>query len=579
MDAGRTEAMAVIDRHFYAIDGRLCRLNSIHLYDLNTTLERIYCRLLNKIYGWSLCNLNDEQLNTAGIDLADKTCRVSVQLSSRAAADKVRDTLDTFFRLKLHEKYDKLYIVFMGYGYPSVTDYSANLQDNFQFTRDDHVLNHRTLYQKIDKLDTESVKAIADLLDEEMGQLHRVLDEALPNLPPISDFYINDSRAKQIAALAPLMQEADPLVIWGEGGIGKTQMALKLVGDRPPRRGAGFIKYIPNPPVGEESMFASILAADFHGGPFKDRDPDARKTEFQKRIEIFAQCGERAVLIIDDFWRHGCRKMLELTKEGSFRQLQQTNIHLILTTRFQYNNLKIPDGQPDPGHIEALDHEQLTAQVCRYCTERTLTNDEVRPLVQAAGCNTLAAYLICETLRDGSISVEELQTLLTNGSSGDLILPVFTDEYGENEGDIRDHLARLHDLSLLDDAARQTLALALLVCPGKFKSSAFTRALTDASYKRSFLQLCYSGWINLQEGIFGIAPMVRLAYRNSLMLDAGILPGFLERLCGQRDNSDLSDEDREQICTCCRTTKQLFSGCTPVCPQGQELPDNAERGR
>jgi hypothetical protein len=113
---GLPEAIDKITGHFYSIDNRLGRDGSNHLLNYHTYMERIYCGLLNLIFGFSVQNLNTEQLNAPGIDLVDNERYISIQLSSDASAKKIRKTLNTFFRHKLHHKYDTLYIKFFKKG-------------------------------------------------------------------------------------------------------------------------------------------------------------------------------------------------------------------------------------------------------------------------------------------------------------------------------------------------------------------------------------------------------------------------------------------------------------------------------
>ena len=56
-------------------------LNAARFYDANTVAEDFFCGLLNRLYGYSLQNMNNIQANYPGIDLGIKAFQeVRVQM-------------------------------------------------------------------------------------------------------------------------------------------------------------------------------------------------------------------------------------------------------------------------------------------------------------------------------------------------------------------------------------------------------------------------------------------------------------------------------------------------------------------
>ena len=69
--------------------------NTVHLLDVNTTAEDFICGLFNRIYGYSLHNLNSvEQQNYPGIDLGSVNDGVAVQVTSDGSRDKIQHTIN-----------------------------------------------------------------------------------------------------------------------------------------------------------------------------------------------------------------------------------------------------------------------------------------------------------------------------------------------------------------------------------------------------------------------------------------------------------------------------------------------------
>lgn len=266
---GRNEHRSTISRYLTYLSLRLELLNNNHLTDLNDSLEQTFCGLLNRIFDWNLTNLNNDEKNFPGIDLADKDRRLSVQISSDATPGKVRETLRTFFDKNLDYDYREIYIVFMRSYRSTVNRFHDELARPFPFSFDDHVWDTDSVFSYISSLeDASKLKDIADYLKSECGKFpdeRNALLGSLETAPLCSEFYIEGSRSEQIDNLASNLQVSNPLFIWGPGGIGKTQMARKLAWKYRTGKGPYTIRYIPSPYENEEAMRATILNAPIDG--------------------------------------------------------------------------------------------------------------------------------------------------------------------------------------------------------------------------------------------------------------------------------------------------------------------------
>ncbi|MBD9667078.1 SMEK domain-containing protein [Variovorax sp. VRV01] len=80
-------------------------------FDAHKVSENLMCGLLRELCDWSaLRNLNTEQSNFPGIDLADDTHRVAIQITATADIGKVKYTLEQFVSHDLHQRYDRLIV-------------------------------------------------------------------------------------------------------------------------------------------------------------------------------------------------------------------------------------------------------------------------------------------------------------------------------------------------------------------------------------------------------------------------------------------------------------------------------------
>ena len=71
--------------------------NAISFYDINKVSENLCQKILNKLYGYSLKNMNYEKSNFPGIDLGDDTnSLIAFQITSRKDSCKIKESLKIF---------------------------------------------------------------------------------------------------------------------------------------------------------------------------------------------------------------------------------------------------------------------------------------------------------------------------------------------------------------------------------------------------------------------------------------------------------------------------------------------------
>jgi tetratricopeptide (TPR) repeat protein len=141
-------------------------LNKIHFFDLNVVAEDFFADLLNAVYGFSLVNLNHQNLNAAAVDLGDTTRRIAVQVTSERAKAKIQKTLNAFSKHGLANDYDSLKILIIG---DRTGDYpTLDVPEGITFSAKDDVIDIGQLLKDIAQLPVETLKTIADLIEREV---------------------------------------------------------------------------------------------------------------------------------------------------------------------------------------------------------------------------------------------------------------------------------------------------------------------------------------------------------------------------------------------------------------------------
>lgn len=149
--------------------------NAIGNYHINIHAESFLVPVLNEVFGLQLENLNATQKkNYPAIDLADFKNRVAFQITSTGTLDKIRTTLQTFERHRLHEQFDVLYIYVITQKKEQYNDNKLSdvIPKDFSFVSANHVIDKDSILQKINEISAASkLQAIAKLYEHEFSDI------------------------------------------------------------------------------------------------------------------------------------------------------------------------------------------------------------------------------------------------------------------------------------------------------------------------------------------------------------------------------------------------------------------------
>lgn len=123
----------------------------MELYDLARISEQLVLGTFKEIFDLpALRSMNAEKKNFPGIDLADDTKRVAIQVTASTDLDKVKTTLDTFLRHRLNAKYDRLIVYVLTdrqttYSQAALDGIQAN---RFSFSAQDDIIDYQGFLSK-----------------------------------------------------------------------------------------------------------------------------------------------------------------------------------------------------------------------------------------------------------------------------------------------------------------------------------------------------------------------------------------------------------------------------------------------
>ncbi|MBX3629076.1 MAG: SMEK domain-containing protein [Nitrosomonas sp.] len=131
-------------------------------FDSHKVAENIICGLLRELCGWpDLHNLNAEQANFPGIDLADDTARIAVQVTATADIGKIKHTIEKFVNHNLHQSYGRLvvYILSTKQGSYSQSAIDSVCQEKIQFSANKDIWDYQELCAKAADASPHSLQA------------------------------------------------------------------------------------------------------------------------------------------------------------------------------------------------------------------------------------------------------------------------------------------------------------------------------------------------------------------------------------------------------------------------------------
>ncbi len=173
-------------------------LNCVNFYDINIVAEDFYAQLLNKIYGYNLCNLNAYEKNAPAIDLGDKKIRLSFQVTSDNDSEKIKKTIKKFIEHNQYSTYDRLVVLIL----TKKKNYSTKFdtQNIFSFDKRKDIIDYTDLIKDIKLKDTTALREISQFLEDELvSKLQHTKTTQASEVDTIIDLieYITKNREKK----------------------------------------------------------------------------------------------------------------------------------------------------------------------------------------------------------------------------------------------------------------------------------------------------------------------------------------------------------------------------------------------
>lgn len=368
----------------------------------------------------------------------------------------------------------------------------SSLQGGTLYSAEERAMVSRLLHRTL-TLSPDGRYETDDQLLRDLDELLKVSDLSTPrltrSLPHTAPSFTG--REREITEIArTLRSSAAPLVLSGMGGIGKTQLALKVAESL--RREFDFY-YVPF----QGSVKATLLSLPFENlvrestdeAGFPQKLPDDEV--YQKVLSSLREgYGENTVLIIDSFDAARDEDTPSLVYEPEFIELCSLPVRLLFTSRFRFENLR----NYTVGELEEESVLRLLSEAFPEEEEDTLVE-----IADATGRHTLTLSVLARSAAEsrGKMTAKKiLQGLRTSALSS-------ADSVFEN-------LKSIFRASSLSRTAKSVMACAGLFPRGGLSSDLLVTLLTPEQWLTAG-QLERSGWLRFDayNSIWSVHPLVK----------------------------------------------------------------------
>ncbi|HTJ50519.1 MAG TPA: SMEK domain-containing protein [Cyclobacteriaceae bacterium] len=174
-----------IAKSLASLQNEIALRNSLNLLDINIHTEDFFKKLLNKINGYDLKNLNLSAPNTKTIDLADRANGVAFQITSDNSKRKIQNTVVAFYQDELYKEYKLKILITKG----KVKKYEPIVYTDFQFDFNLDVIDIQSLLRSLMDFDVDQLRDISQWIASELQNPITVF-HAVPEQQDFDRFFL-----------------------------------------------------------------------------------------------------------------------------------------------------------------------------------------------------------------------------------------------------------------------------------------------------------------------------------------------------------------------------------------------------
>lgn len=419
--------------------------NGLNMQSINIVSENFYRDFLNLLFHWNLENSNHcIKNNFASIDLYSNTEKIIIQISSTISRNKIQESLD---------KIDKKRFIGYHFIFLAITNsiksrslYKEYRHENVHFIPEDDIWDNAKILSFVNDCKIEKLEKLAYLVRKSsLSTGNKKFPQLSAPIPSNIEYFIG--REYELLEMEKRIKTISPLYLWGEAGVGKTELAIRFANKSSNR--VFFVTFSKN-------IKETIAKLRFVGS---EQHTDT-SIQYHINLELLRTFDSSTILIIDNFDLENNLDPDVLRNQKEFNEIINLDMQIIITTR---NNYGIGI------NVRHLSEEELLQLMFRFYNHKEKSKI-LKKIIKEVQYNTLVVEICARTLNTiGSISPEQLFTNLQNlcidgkGYKGVYIEKDRT-QFGSNlRRNLVEHIRYLYQLSALTFEEKQILSCAALL--------------------------------------------------------------------------------------------------------------------
>ena len=305
-----------------------------------------------------------------------------------------------------------------------------------------------------------------------------------PNLPGIASFA---GREEELAAIDDLFEGdpgAGPVWLYGIGGIGKTELAIRygnLIRKRDDRKVFRIVY--------KKSLLETVASIRFIGDEFNEKDIRQR---FDHNLSIMEDYFKDALFIFDDV-KIGKGGIESFLRGEGYKKLIKQSFRILFTTRYNLSRLGMTSYE-----VKELAEPELLDIVNTFYPVQGKVK-AIKKLIREVRRHTLTVELIARTLsaEKGRILPDDLLAIISDSriKSEKTARVMSNKDRNYDYRNIYGHIRALFRLNQLDEAGKITLVHALFFPEEGFNKTMFENIETPDHISSLNKVLIPRGWV------------------------------------------------------------------------------------
>lgn len=449
--------------------------NGLNMQNINIVSENFYRDFLNLLFHWNLENCNYLKKNFAGIDLYSDIEKIVIQISSVISRKKIQDSINRIDK----ERFRGYHFIFIAMvnSIDSKTLYkSYDNENSIHFVPAEDIWDHAKILSFVNNCKIEEIKDVSNFIKKIFSKIDdKIMPRLLASVPGNIEHFIG--REDELLKIKKKIKNVNPLYLWGEPGVGKTELAISFANSCSSK--VFFTTF-------DKNIKETIAKLRFIG---EEQNADI-SIQYRINIELLRMFGSDTILIIDNFDLENNLDPDLLRNEKEFMEIINLDLKIIFTTR---NNYGVGI------NITPIDDEKLLSLMLHFYNhkEKSAILKEIIKVVQH---NTLVVELCARTLGTvGGISPEQLLMDLRNlNIDGNEYKGIYSVKDRARFGNhlrrkLIEHICHLYKLSCLTVEEKQILSCAALLPISGIDYNLFIKCFPLLSIHNGVKVLSYNG--------------------------------------------------------------------------------------